>query len=371
MYRGRLQRDFATWVQKGLMTGETAEALLEEFDSRPQSFTVGRVLMMLAAVLMSAAILLFVAANWEVIPREVRTGLLIALIWGFHGLASYTSEQGSSYLPGMFLVLGSASFGASIALVGQMYHLTGDQLTAALIWFGATAITALLYRSAALTYVAGLLGWFTLTTFFDASPAGPLTPSFYAPLIEALVVVGLVRYTGADRARHLAYALVLAWLCWVYVDREGILAPWQFIVAGTGLFLLATLPVSPLRQAARGAGAAPAFYSFVLAIMGFVLYQIQTADYSDNGHLLNSALPAGMTAAMAVLAIALEGRDNGAVRYLGYAVFAAEVLYLSMAVVGTMIGTSGLFLLSGLFLAGVAWLVIRLEKRFATVKKGI
>ena len=45
--------------------------------------------------------------------------------------------------------------------------------------------------------------------------------------------------------------------------------------------------------------------------------------------------------------------------------FALEVLYLSFETVGTILGTSGFFLLSGLFVALVAWLVIRIEKRFA------
>ncbi len=369
MYRGRLQRDLSIWVEKGLLTGEAAAGLLREYDERPQSFTVGRVLMMLAAVLVAAAILLFVAANWEAIPREMRVGLLILLIWGFHGLASYTSGKGSNYLPGVFLVLGSASFGASIALIGQMYHLTGDALSAALTWFAGTVVTAALYRSAALTYVAGALAWFGLTSFVDAAPGGPGDPWFYMPFLQAIVVVGLVRYTGADRARHLAYTLVLGWLAWAYVDRQGLFQPWHFIVFGTGLFLLASLPVSPLREAARKAGAAPAFYSFVLALMGFVLYQIDNSEFFENGSGPASAIPAGLTAAMAVLAIALEGRDNGAVRYLGYAVFTVEVLYLSMAVAGTIIGTSGLFLFSGLFLAGVAWLVIKLEKRFGAARE--
>ncbi len=371
MYRGRLQRDLAIWVEKGLISSDTAVNLLKEVDARPQSFTVGRVLMMLAAVLVSAAILLFVAANWDGIDRSMRTGLLILLIWAFHGLAAFTATRGSSYLPGVFLVLGSASFGASIALIGQMYHLSGDELSAALTWFAATAVTAVLYRSAALTYVAGGLAWFTLTAMVDSSIGGLSDPWFYLPFAQALVVIGLVRYTGADRARHLAYALILGWLAWTYVDQHGVFKPWHFIALGVGLFLLATLPVSPLREAARKAGAAPAFYSFVLAIMGFVLYQVDNDSFFDSGTTLKSAIPAGMTAAMAVLAIALDGRDNGAVRYLGYAVFTLEILYLSMAVAGTIIGTSGLFLFSGVFLAAVAWLVIRLEKRFGPAREGI
>ena len=72
-----------------------------------------------------------------------------------------------------------------------------------------------------------------------------------------------------------------------------------------------------------------------------------------------------MTLGAAVVAIALQGRNNGAVRYLAYAAFAAEMLYLASVTVGSILGTSSLFLFSGLFVAAVAWLVIRLERRFA------
>jgi uncharacterized membrane protein len=71
------------------------------------------------------------------------------------------------------------------------------------------------------------------------------------------------------------------------------------------------------------------------------------------------------TLAAAVTAIALCGRDNGAVRYLAYAVFAAEMLYLASETIGSILGTSGFFFISGLLVAAVAWVVIRLERRFS------
>jgi hypothetical protein len=37
----------------------------------------------------------------------------------------------------------------------------------------------------------------------------------------------------------------------------------------------------------------------------------------------------------------MQGRDNGAVRYLAYTVFAVEMLYLASVTVGSILGTSG------------------------------
>ena len=41
------------------------------------------------------------------------------------------------------------------------------------------------------------------------------------------------------------------------------------------------------------------------------------------------------------------------------------MLYLASVTVGSILGTSGLFLFSGLGVALVAWIVIRLERRFS------
>lgn len=368
MYRGKLKKDLDVWVAQGIMPAEAAQQALKEYDSRPQSFTVGRVLMMLAAVLLAAAILLFVASNWDGLDRWFRVALLIGSIWLFHGLASFTALRGSTYLPGLFLVLGTASFGASIALIAQMFNISGDGLSAALLWFMMALATALLFRSGALTYVSGLLAGFQFTLIASESIVGATNFWFYMPLVQAVLVIGLAYYTGAMRARHMSYVLLLAWIGWIYVDHRLPLAAWHIAAVGLGVFLLAALPVSPLHATARRAGPAPAFYAFVLTVMGLVLHQIDTSGlFGPSGSAFADAWPAAFTAAFAVLAIALEGRDNSAVRYLGYAVFAVEILYLSFDVAGSILGTSGLFLGSGLLLAGVAWLVIRLERRFAAL----
>ncbi|MGO7427439.1 DUF2157 domain-containing protein, partial [Rhizobium ruizarguesonis] len=122
MYRGRLERDLSLWVGKGLLGQETAGALLAEYDSRPASFSLGRVLMALAAVLLAAAILLVVASNWEAIPRLVRVGVILALIWVVHIAAARLLARGAAAAAGGLLVIGAMSFGGAISLVGQMCH---------------------------------------------------------------------------------------------------------------------------------------------------------------------------------------------------------------------------------------------------------
>nr|AOO91973.1 membrane protein [Rhizobium leguminosarum bv. trifolii] len=348
MYRGRLERDLSLWVGKGLLGQETAGALLAEYDSRPASFSLGRVLMALAAVLLAAAILLVVASNWEAIPRLVRVGGILALIWLVHIAAARMLARGATAAAGGLLVIGAMSFGGAISLVGQMYHLSGDEQTVMYLWFAIATISAILFRSGAVAVVAGFLSWASFAVYLENNDTHWIGfDPWMAPLM-AVIVIGLVRYTGAERARHLSYLLLIGWLAWLYTLYEEIAVALAFAIGGMAAFVLTAVPLPRIASLIRSAGAAPAFYSFLVAVIGFLLLHI---EIEDGWRLVVLGVA---TLAASVLAIALHGRDNGAVRYLAYATFAAEMLYLASVTVGSILGTSSLFLFSGLVVALVA-----------------
>ena len=360
MYRGRIEKDFNIWVSKGMLGADAAKAMLAEYDSRETVFSAGRVLLVLAAVLLSAVILLLVAANWEAIPRLVRVGGIVALIWAFYLSAAACLGRGWRGLGAAFLVLGTMTFGGAIALVGQMYHLSGDAAEALLVWFAAACVAALAFRSAALSVISGFLAWAVfgqLVMDNDASFAGNGYIYFIPGLI--VLVIALVRYTNAGAARHLAYLLALAWLGWLYLELPEVWLAAALFGLGLLAFLLVSLPMSPLHRFAQEAGAAPAFYSFSLAILGLAVLHAEMDGIGQEVAL------GATTLGVALGGIAVAGRLNGAVRFLGYAVFAVEILYLAFETLGSILGTSGFFLISCVVVGLIAWLVIRLEKRLA------
>ncbi|MBD9445691.1 MULTISPECIES: DUF2157 domain-containing protein [unclassified Rhizobium] len=359
MYRGRLERDLSLWVEKGLLPEATAGALLEEYDARPASFSLGNVLMILAAILLGAAILLVVASNWEAIPRLVRVAVILAIIWVVHLGAAVMLRRGATGAAGGLLVIGTLAFGGAISLIGQMYHLSGDQLTVMYLWFGMAVVSAVLFRSGVVAAVAGFLSWGSFAAYLDTYDTRWVGLDPWIVPLMAAVVIGLVHLTGADRARHLAYLLLVAWLTWLYAVNENFWLALAYAIGGMLTFVLVSLPVARRSALLRTAGSAPAFYTFLVAIIGLLLLHI---ELEHGWQFVTLAL---VTLGAAVVAIALQGRNNGAVRYLAYAAFAAEMLYLASVTVGSILGTSSLFLFSGLFVAAVAWLVIRLERRFA------
>lgn len=359
MYRGRLERDLRVWTEKGLIDRATAGRLLADYDQRDSSFSLGRVLMVIAALLLGGAVLLLIAANWEVIPRVARLVGIVALIWSAHLAAALLRNRGALRLSEAVLVAGVLFFGGAIALVGQMYHLSGDATEAALAWFAGATIAALLYRSVAATAVCGFLAFLVAGVEWSGTFGVEDRLLLWLMPAMALVVIGLVRFTGASRARHLAYLLMMAWVLLLYGEYESPLMALAIAGIGGACYLLATLRGSPLRPLAASAGAAPAFYALSLLLIGLAILHLETNSVGER-LLLGIAVLAA-----AIAAIALSGRDNGAVRYLAYAAFAAEVLYLAAETLGSILGTSGFFLISGLVVAAIAWIVIRLERRLA------
>lgn len=358
MYRGRMERDLKRWVDLGLLSQSSASAMLAEYDARESSFSVGRVLLALAALLLSASLLLLVAANWEALPRIARVAGVVVLIWLFHFLAAYFLGRGAKAVGAALLILGTMSFGAGIALIGQMYHLSGDAADAMLLWFAGACLSAAAFASAAVTTIAACLAWAFLITLFESGGLVPVLESYFwlVPVL-AITVLTLVRYTDARRTRHLAYLLVVAWLGTLYVENPEIWLATAYFAAGFVAFLLASLPRSPLYRPASEAGSAPSFYSFAVAVIGLVALQSEAG-----GALAETAVGVGLLA-IALVGIGLAGARNGAVRYLGYTVFAAEILYLAFETLGSILGTSGFFLIAGVVVALVAWLVILVERR--------
>jgi uncharacterized membrane protein len=351
-YAERVKRDIARWSADGLIDAGTAERLCVDIEARARSrISFPTIFTMMAAVLLCAAVLLFVAANWQDIPRLVRVGLLAALILGgYLGGAMLKLRGSAAFGEGAWLVA-AASFGGAIALVAQMYHMSGDEKDAILIWFLGTGLAALVLRSSPLTVGAALL-----TGVWMFMAAGTLSMSDGVPWPWLLMAGGLwllSYWTISLPTRHLLSLLLIVFAWVVVLSHEILLVPLAVLALAALLFLVDRSPSVFGELLGLGASAAVHGLLHFLSAMAMLHFL-----YADDRLLFVVVL---LTFAGIAAALLLAGRRSAPLRWLAYAAFALELCYAYIVLLGSMLGTAGFLLLVGLGLALLAWGIRRLE----------
>jgi uncharacterized membrane protein len=143
-YRERLEADLARWQAEGLLPPKSADAIRATLRPVPEGITIATVVGIVGGLLIAAAFLAFIAANWTAIARPLRFAILLAGIVAAYGTGALFDRAERTHLADLAVGVGSIIFGAAIALVGQMYHLGADFAGGLLLWAsGALAAAAL------------------------------------------------------------------------------------------------------------------------------------------------------------------------------------------------------------------------------------
>src|SRR5690606_42043204 len=119
-----------------------------------------------------------IAAHVEAIPLRARVvGQLSLYLAGYVGGAFLKLSGRPAAGEGAWIVA-AAGFGASIALIAQIYHMSGDEAEAVFVWGAGTALAAAALRSGPLTAGAVLLAgaWMLMRTSSAWWLAGPPLP---------------------------------------------------------------------------------------------------------------------------------------------------------------------------------------------------
>lgn len=357
-YAARVKADTARWVEAGLIDAVTAEQIgrdVESHDRRALSF--GFVLGVMAALLLGAAILLLVAANWEAIPRLLRVGGLFALIAVGYVGGAMLKVQGRTAAAEAFWLVAVAAFGGSIAAIGQMYHLPGTESGAVLTWCLGTMAAAAALRSAPLTIIASAIAaiWLVLRVFelWDSR-----FPFGFLYLAAALWAVSL--WSGSRRTRDLVLLSIVAYFALVaaYFESRGIAG---LLAAGSAiLFAFAVYFPSSIDRVMRLDGRT-ALHCLIGFLAGIILTQLDLIARVDDltWFIVATAIAFGGIAATLVLA----GRTSRGLRWVAYLGFAFEICLIYSVMMGTMLGTAGFFLAAGTMLALLAFAIARIERR--------
>lgn len=357
-YATKVRQDITRWQAAGLIDAVTAEALGRDVDANERkSVSFGTILAMMAAMLFAAAILIFVAANWEGIPRLGRVvALFILILVSYVGGALLKTRGHSAYAEAAWLI-GAAAFGGSIALIGQMYHMSGDEAGAVVVWCIGTIFAAAALRSGPLTVAAvGLAdAWLFMEGFEFFRP----TDFPYGFVLFAAVLWLISYWTESRVARHLILLSLIAYVA-LLATVHDLLGTSVLLAGGSAaLLVIAVFLPGPLEALVRVDGRMP-LHALIGFLTGIAMFQVDKID--EVGPMVGAAV-----AALAVIAFALlfAGRESRGLRWIAYLGFAFELCFLYAVTLGSMVGTAGFFLAAGLILAGLAFVIIRIEKRIA------
>ncbi|MEZ5804704.1 MAG: DUF2157 domain-containing protein [Rhizobiaceae bacterium] len=351
--RSHLRREIVRWRDAGLVDGTTAERLLLDVETRQdEGMSFGSVLAIMAAILVAAAILVFIAANWEAIPRLARVGALFALIAaGYVGGAVLKGRDHPGFGEALFII-GAASFGAAIALIGQMYHMTGDETAAVLTWCLGTTLAAAVLRSPVLTAAAVLIAVAWLLMLADG-----MRVYRYAFLLLGIVIWAVSYWTHGRAARHLLLLSAILWAFVVGIDGRPVEAGLALALVSAAVFAAAHWAQETVERLARLGGPYPA-HPLIGFLVGMAMIQVEVYE-----HFVPMLLATLIAFAGIIAALVLRGRESRLMRWIAYVAFAIELCFAYIVTVGSMIDTAGLFLFSGLALAVVAFIIVRIEKR--------
>lgn len=222
-----LHGEIEAWQRDGVIAPELAERLRGRYPLTGRGSRSAALIgfAVLGALLIGGGIILLLAHNWADLSRPMRTAVALAPLVAAQLLALFGALRGSTGAGwreglGVFWTL---SIGGAIAMVSQIYHLSGSYDSFMLTWMLLALPVVYVMRSSltAILYLAGVLAW-----------SVPLTGDLprvlgYWPLTLAVVPL-LLR-----SSRQGVFTSGLALLRWVLTAS---------ILTGVGLTLARALP---------------------------------------------------------------------------------------------------------------------------------
>jgi uncharacterized membrane protein len=381
----RLATEIQGWVREGLVSAEQGARIAARYPPAAEWLSRPAALFgLIGGGLVAAGLALVIAHNWQSLHRWVKLGALVGLMLVAHWGGLRVRERGYHWLGEGLAVIGGALLFLGIALMGQVYNLSGRPADALLLWWVLLLPAAYALPSfglGALAYAA-VVAWFSLLLADHATALGGAvyrTPVFWMVALGALglTLLGLGMLHGDGAHRRLRQLL----------EQAGIaLSLSVFIVLGMGYY-------EELHEPCRCASAPIGLVTLVAVIaLAAGAQRLPEAPPGARGACLALLLllPLGLAAVQGLVSRAAPAYAWDAFRYaswvlsfgvsLGLVLFGARwgrtswinwgvVSLLAQGLVryidlfGTMLQTSALFFSSGALMLGLGWALERMRRR--------
>lgn len=201
-FRAALRNELPIWIQKGLISEETAKQISSTYQldrlKAESSNLLSAVIFTIGALLLGGGLISFVAANWEAIPTALKLTLLFAALLSFHLIGYWLWHSKHWRRLGHALIFcGCLVFGANIGLVAQIFHVSNNWYAG----FGAWALGSLVMAWAIRSWIIGVLTLVTSFIWFLGIQAD--RNDWMASLYPLLLAISLLSLAWIIRSRVL------------------------------------------------------------------------------------------------------------------------------------------------------------------------
>jgi uncharacterized membrane protein len=350
-YRKRVERDVGRWRAAGWITDSAAALIKADLDKGGRPLGLANALAILSAVLIGFAVMSFVGANWQDMPRVLRLALLTSALWASYAMAGALAGRGMTGFAHASILLGVAVFGASIMLISQMYHMDGNPPDAVLAWAAGALLAGVVLESNPTLALA-----MVLAAVWGGWESGQREEVFWPFLLPwALVSAAFYRRRWRPGLHLSGLALTGFVVSLGYLLNEGH-AHGLVVALGLGV---AGAALAGERVRPDLAGLWPGVLNYGLVITFAGLFALQFADSPGlDVFTLLAVLALGLT--VVTILRGLRSGNRGAL-WLGYIGFSAEILAVYTKTIGTLLNTSLFFLVAGLIVSALAALAYRLS----------
>ena len=367
------------WTGAGLVDSATADRIRAWEEGQGGVTRQGRltlIIFALGALLLTAGVLLFVAAHWDRLSPGGRFSLALALIAILHAGGAIASRS-SPALASTLHAVGTAALGAGIYLSGQIFHMAEHWPGALMLWSIGAAIGVYLLRDwPQVVWLAVLVPAWLWGEWIAAQPSHAAWRGM-TPATIGIFLVACAYLMAKPADSTVRWRRALAWLGAVALIPAGIAlavatdVDWALFgvqypeVRGAPRVIAWTLAiVLPLALAwfLRGRGAI-----WMLAVLAWALIVSQVSPRTDAGELALYALLAVGSAG--VVLWGLKDQQRLAIN-VGVLAFALTVLVFYFASLYDMLGRAfGLIGIGVLFIGG-GWLLERARRRLILRMQG-
>jgi len=246
--RGRwLQNQARLWEEGKIITSEQTDAILSfnkvNRAAPKKKIDMIRIITLFGAVFIGIGLIFLVASNWQEIPAHVRTATLLILTIGTLWTGYFLSYENGKYpiLGKSLIVLASILWGATLALIAQIYNLSSDGSWVILILWAAPLLPLAYFLDNEYIYILASVLFGIWNISFSV---GKSLPNYYYPGIVFLCLFPLAKKFEKGLALNLVGLLIGAFyaaaLKYVYVPYE--------IFLGLIVYYLAKLIKPPLTE---------------------------------------------------------------------------------------------------------------------------